>query len=236
MSRQAVIPGATENPQGVLGGGGGGATKEAFRNPAVQRAIQRLRTKNSNLLDLAGGSLLAHDMYEYYVKPLFQKSLAAGDQDLRGLHAGGPSVRNGKAYGHPAYTWLMHAAATRCVDDYLRRHIYYILPQDELQKLANHLATNPADGGYGYLKRRFSQRINHYYIINRLTEIQGFNPVNKDIRSIIGIAGVLNDFQDAVAMKAENTKPKFYRLNHPAYVVPFNLTELRNQHIPPLPQ
>ena len=219
-----VIAGSTANPEGVSGSGGNSAVKEAFRTPAVQRAIQRLRTKNANLLDLAGGSVLAHDMYEYFVKPIFKNALAAGDQQLMQLHAGGPTTRNGRSFGHPVYTWFMHAAATRCVDDYLKTHIRNILDSDDIKKFSEYLNRNhPADGGYGYLKRKFSQRIQHYYIINRLQEIDNFKKNHNNLNAITNIAGVLNDFQDAVAMKSENVKPKMYRLQHPAYVAQITL-------------
>ena len=226
MSRQAVIPGGTANPQGVQGGGTGGV-KDAFRLPAVQRAIQRLRTKNTNLLDLAGGSVLTHDIKEYFIKPLFKRELAKGHPDLNNLHRGGTNSR----YGHPMYTWFMNACVSRAVNDWLWRHVVYILPEDELEKLAAHLNTRPADGGYGYLKRRFSQRINHYYVINRLQEIADFGKPSSDMNTLAKIAGVTNDLQDAIAMKSNNISPKVYRAQHPAASFPLNLEVARQRQL-----
>ena len=146
-----------------------------FDDPQVRAYTAKLRERINNLADKGDKSLLTTDALEYCVKPACRAALEANSNpQLAALYAGGPK-RNEVQYGHPFYSWFLHAAASQCVTQFIDGNADDIFGTGALrQKVNEGVAKVRQNGGdiANYVKRTFSRPIKTAYVSKRPDIIQ----------------------------------------------------------------
>ena len=145
----------------------------AFNDGQVRGYISKLKERINNLADKDNKSIITSDALEYCIKPACRAGLATNTA-LQQLFAGGPQ-RNGVQYGHPFYSWFMHAAASQCVTQFIDGNADDIFGTGALrQKVTEGVAKVQQRGGdvANYVKRTFSRPIKTAYISKRPDIIQ----------------------------------------------------------------
>ena len=147
-----------------------------FDDPQVRAYTAKLRERINNLADKGDKSLLTTDALEYCVKPACRAALEANSNpQLAALYAGGPK-RNEVQYGHPFYSWFLHAAASQCVTQFIDGNLDDIFGASGnlRQKFNEGVAKVRQNGGdvANYVKRTFSRPIKTAYVSKRPDIIQ----------------------------------------------------------------
>ena len=180
----------------------------SFNDPQVKAYTAKLRERINNLADKGNKSLLTTDALEYCVKPACRTALESNSNpQLAALYAGGPK-RNEVQYGHPFYSWFLHAAASQCVTDFIDGNIDGIFGASGplRQKLNEGAAKVQQRGGdvANYVKRTFSRPIKTAYVSKRPDIIQNtWVRLSPQILAQPSIQGLL---QLALAAKQANAK------------------------------
>ena len=178
-----------------------------FDDPQVRAYTAKLRERINNLADKGDKSLLTTDALEYCVKPACRAALESNSNPaLAQLYAGGPK-RNEVQYGHPFYSWFLHAAASQCVTDFIDGNVDDIFGTGALrQKLNEGVAKVRANGGdiANYVKRTFSRPIKTAYVSKRMDIIQ--NTWGKSSSQILGLESIQGLLNLALAAKRANAK------------------------------
>ena len=195
MSRTLIIPSGGNTKQGKQ------PRSAAYDDPQVARTITRLRQKLANLEDLQSGSLMRNDVYKYLIKPKFGQALQAGNTMLTALHGPAKQVGN-RTVGSPQYTWFLNAVAGRVCDQFILTAANIIFGPTSREFGAKVIAGannyRGADGVPGYLKRRYSQTINRYWVYHRLGTIGELFP-KLSVQTIMTEPGAQEDYNTALA-------------------------------------
>ena len=178
----------------------------AFNDGQVRGYISKLKERINNLADKGNKSLITSDALEYCIKPACRAGLTTNPA-LSQLFAGGPQ-RNGVQYGHPFYSWFMHAAASECVSMWIQGNIDDIFGKTGplRQKYEAGVAKVRQNGGnvVNYLKRTFSRPIKTAYVSIRKDMIT--DTWRKSSTSVLGLESIQGLLNLALAAKRANAK------------------------------
>ena len=178
----------------------------AFNDGQVRGYISKLKERINNLADKGNKSLITSDALEYCIKPACRAGLTTNTA-LQQLFAGGPQ-RNGVQYGHPFYSWFMHAAASECVSMWIQGNIDDIFGKTGplRQKYEAGVQKVRQNGGnvVNYLKRTFSRPIKTAYVSIRKDMIT--DTWRKSSTTVLGLENIQGLLNLALAAKRANAK------------------------------